>query len=107
MSRWEQRDRQQAAVFYNSVEALAVRPMRERTEGNIRPYTTTDQILGHAVAHEIGHLFLNLKSHSATAIMRGDWDLKDLQDASNGYLLFTPQQAEVIRTEMAIEHWII
>jgi hypothetical protein len=86
-------------VFYNSVEveALAVRPIRERTEGNIRPYTTTDQILGHAVAHEIGHLFLNLKSHSATGIIRGDWDLKDLQDASKaitgvGRLRAPPQQ---------------
>ena len=33
--------------------------------------------------------------------MRGDWDLKDLSDISYGYLLFTPQQAEVIRADIA------
>jgi hypothetical protein len=32
--------------------------------------------------------------------MRGDWNLKDLQDAVYGYLLFTPQQAEVMRAEV-------
>jgi len=32
--------------------------------------------------------------------MRGDWNLKDLQDAVYGYLLFTPQQAEVMQAEV-------
>ena len=32
--------------------------------------------------------------------MRGNWDLKDLQDAVYGYLLFTPQQAEVMQAEV-------
>ena len=42
------------------------------------------------------HLLLNQESHSSAGIMRGDWNLKDLQDAVYGYLLFTPQQAEVL-----------
>jgi hypothetical protein len=57
------------------------------------------QILGNAIAHEIGHLLLNNQSHSASGIMRGDWNLWDLRNASYGYLLFTPQQAQAIQQE--------
>jgi hypothetical protein len=94
-------DRQVIYVFYNRVEALAHSQVRAAYEGSIRRPATTGQILGHAIAHEIGHLLLNLESHSATGIMRGDWDLNDLQGVASGFLLFTPQQAEVIRAEVA------
>src|SRR6516164_8722210 len=85
-------DRRLVYVFYSNVEALARRQSRT--------HVGTALILGHAMAHEIGHLLLDQQSHSPTGIMRGDWNLKDLQDAVFGYLLFTPQQAEVIRTEV-------
>jgi hypothetical protein len=94
-------DRQVVYVFYNRVEALAQSQVRALFEGSIRRPATTAQILGHVIAHEIGHLLLNLDSHSATGIMRGDWDLNDLLDIASGFLLFTPQQAEVIRAEAA------
>lgn len=79
-------------VFYSSVEGLARRQSKA--------HVGSAQILGHAMAHEIGHLVLNQESHSPTGIMRGDWNLKDLQDAIYGYLLFTPPQCEVIRAEV-------
>jgi len=94
-------DRQVVYVSYNSVEALARSQARAVYEGSIRRPATTAQVLGHAIAHEIGHLLLNLESHSATGIMRGDWNLNDLRDIASGFLLFTPQQAEVIRAEVA------
>jgi hypothetical protein len=94
-------DRQVIYVFYNRVEALAHSQVRAVFEGSIRRPATTPQILGHAIAHEIGHLLLNLESHSATGIMRGDWNLNDLHGVASGFLLFTPQQAEVIRAEVA------
>jgi hypothetical protein len=94
-------DRQVIYVFYDRVEALAHSQVRAVFEGSIRRPATTGQILGHAIAHEIGHLLLNLESHSATGIMRGDWNLNDLQSVASGFLLFTPQQAEVIRAEVA------
>jgi hypothetical protein len=94
-------DRQVVYVFYNRVEALAHSQKSAAFEGSIRRPATTGQILGHAIAHEIGHLLLNLESHSATGIMRGDWDLNDLQGVASGFLLFTPRQAEVIRAEVA------
>jgi hypothetical protein len=95
-----ERDRQDVYVFYNSAEALAQRQIRTLPTSRRRTHARTAQILGHVIAHEIGHVLLNLKSHSATGIMRGDWGLKDLQDVAYGYLLFTPPQAEVIRAEV-------
>jgi hypothetical protein len=85
-------DRRLVYVFYSNVEALARRQSRT--------HVGTALILGHAMAHEIGHLLLDQQSHSPTGIMRGDWNLKDLQDAVYGYLLFTPKQTEVIQAEV-------
>lgn len=95
-----ERDRQLVYVFYNRVEGLGRAQERTRVEGNICASASTAQILGHAIAHEIGHLLLNLKSHSDTGIMQGDWNLKQLQDACYGSLLFTPRQAETLRAEV-------
>jgi hypothetical protein len=81
-------DRQSVYVFCERVEALARKHIAD-----------TAQILGHVMAHEIGHLLLNDQSHFAAGIMRGDWNLWDLQNASYGYLLFTPRQAKAIREE--------
>ena len=85
-------DRRFVYVCYNRVEALALKHV-EYT------YADTAKLLGHAMAHEIGHV-LNIESHSATGIMRADWGLKDLQDAGYGDLLFTPPQSEVLRAEV-------
>jgi hypothetical protein len=48
------------------------------------------------IGHELGHLLLNLKGHSAHGIMRGEMDFIDRHD----FLLFTPQQAEVLRADV-------
>jgi hypothetical protein len=56
--------------------------------------------LAHAMAHEIGHLLLPY-GHSATGLMRADWEGKDLRRAVQGQLKFTPQQAELIRTRLS------
>jgi hypothetical protein len=54
-------------------------------------------VLGHAVAHEIGHLLLGSNQHSSEGIMRADWGPKDLKAAADDGLIFTSQQAERIR----------
>jgi hypothetical protein len=94
-------DRQVVYVCYHGVEVLAQSQVIAVFEGSIRRPASTAQVLGHVIAHEIGHLLLNFESHSATGIMRGDWDLSDLQSVASGYLLFTANQAEVIRAEVA------
>lgn len=59
-------------------------------------HQNTATILGHVMAHEVGHL-LGINSHSATGIMRAHWDPDELVLASQGRLLFTPKQSEVMR----------
>lgn len=86
------RDRQSVYVFYNRVEAVATKHAADT-------HADAAQILGHVIAHEIGHLMLNDQTHSAAGIMRGVWNFWDLQNVSYGYLLFTPRQAKAIRDE--------
>jgi hypothetical protein len=86
-------------VFYQWLNQLAQKQVREQMEGNIPRRATVAQILGAMMAHELGHILLNLPSHSDSGIMKGDWDLNVLCDAAYGLLLFTRQQAEVIRAE--------
>src|SRR5215467_3169976 len=54
-------------------------------------------ILGHATAHELGHLLLHSVEHSRTGIMRSRWGKEDLLRAESGRLLFTTGQAEAMR----------
>jgi len=59
----------------------------------------TDQILGHAIAHEAGHVLLGPDSHSRAGIMRAIWSPTDLQRMSLGLSLdFTDEQRRVLRT---------
>lgn len=83
-------DRTFVYVFYDRVEKFAAKTS----------CPCVSQILGEVIAHEIGHILLNLTSHSQAGIMRGDWGLKDMQDVVYGSLLFTQRQAEVIRAEV-------
>jgi hypothetical protein len=54
------------------------------------------QILGHVIAHEVGHVLLNQQVHSAHGIMRAEWDIADFRDMTSGMLLFSSQQAEFL-----------
>jgi hypothetical protein len=55
------------------------------------------QLLGHVMAHEMGHLLLSSSRHSSKGIMAGPWDGKHLQQASLGGLLFTATEAAKMR----------
>jgi len=78
-----------ASIFYPDVQSMA------DTGGIMR-----DQLLGHAIAHEIGHLLLNSSAHSSAGLMRAQWNSKDLVRAARGDLLFTAVQAETMRGEV-------
>lgn len=58
-------------------------------------------ILGHAMAHEIGHLLVGTAEHSSRGIMRAKWEREDLRDAARRSLLFDSEQAASIRREVA------
>jgi hypothetical protein len=93
-------DRKLVYVLYECVRKLAQRQVREQTKGDVTRNATAAQILGEMMAHELGHILLNLPSHSQIGIMRGDWDLKDLADVAYGFLFFTRQQAEIMRADV-------
>lgn len=93
-------DRRLVYVFYDRVKSLAQRQVAAQVRGDIVGRAPGCRILGEMIAHEIGHLLLNIPSHSETGIMRGAWDLNDLQDVAFGELLFTKQQSQVIKNEV-------
>jgi hypothetical protein len=53
-------------------------------------------VLGHVIAHEIGHILLGSREHSGSGLMTLGWGLRKLQLASTGRLGFLPAQAESI-----------
>jgi hypothetical protein len=75
-------------VFWDRIEELA------QMSGS------TDVILGHAMAHEIGHMLLGPASHSSWGIMRPKWSAKDIKAGARGLLNFTHEQAEGLRLEL-------
>jgi hypothetical protein len=75
-----------ANVFYHRVEDLA----KSKT-------CSKGEILGHAAAHELGHLLLGNLDHPSTGLMKARLEHKDLQSAAKGDLLFTEGEAALIR----------
>jgi hypothetical protein len=58
-------------------------------------------ILGHGIAHELGHLLLGTNSHAPTGLMRARWQPADLASASQGRLLFSPLESQQMRNKLA------
>jgi hypothetical protein len=81
-----------ANVFYHRVEELAKAEICSK-----------GQILGYAVAHELGHFLLGNIDHSSTGLMKAKLGHKDLQTAARGDLVFTEEQAVLVRR--AVSGW--
>jgi len=77
-------------VFYDSVKKL-------HEECNTR----TPILLGHVIAHEIGHLLQGTNAHSWMGIMRSQWQGEELQSIAMGNLLFTPPQIESLKARLS------
>jgi hypothetical protein len=56
-------------------------------------------LLGHLMAHEIGHLLLGAGNHSPTGLMRARWQQQELELIRRRTLAFTSGQAESIRAQ--------
>jgi hypothetical protein len=82
-------------VCYSRIEAVS---RRTEAASPTRRENDTARILGHVVAHEIGHLLLPPGAHSPSGIMRASLDL---ELAALGGLFFTANQAQDIRTTLA------
>jgi hypothetical protein len=79
----------QADVFFDEVQRLGTNAKVDVSE-----------LLGHVIAHELGHLILGSHAHSASGIMSPRWEAAELNQLVKGNLLFNPAQAEVMRKRM-------
>lgn len=79
----------QADVFYSGIERLA----RSSSVG-------AGDILGHVMAHELGHLLLGLDSHSNLGIMQARWRRGQLRQISMGILGFDRRESEIMRARL-------
>jgi hypothetical protein len=61
---------------------------------------STGRMLGHGVAHEIGHLLLGVNAHAASGIMRPVMRQSDQEKMVKRWLLFDANQAKRMRTAL-------
>jgi hypothetical protein len=80
-----------ATIFHEQVRAVARRSGVDDTE-----------LLGRAVAHEVGHLLLRVREHSATGIMRGAWSLEELTTNRPEDWQFAPTDRERIQSSFTV-----
>ena len=78
-------------VFYDRIEKMH------------RESASPARLLGTVAAHEIGHLLLGLRSHSATGLMSPHWRDEELRCISMDRLSFTSEQASRMRAR--IDDW--
>ena len=91
-------------VFDSKVRTVFWEMLDAHLRGTMDLAVTRSMILGHVIAHEVGHLLLNQQLHSMRGIMRGQWGFADLRNMALGLLLFTPQQAELMRADIRERH---
>lgn len=75
-----------ATIFYGRIERL-------NEPGAIDLST----VLGHVMAHEIGHVLLGSTEHCRIGIMKGSWSKADFQNSAAGSAEFTAPQCSAIR----------
>jgi hypothetical protein len=75
----------QADIFYSGIEQLT-----NNTSASAA------QVMGHVMAHELGHLLLGMNSHSSFGIMQAHWTEQQLRLMSKGILKFDKRQSRAI-----------
>jgi hypothetical protein len=75
-----------AWIFYDPIKKFAA-------EREMSPA----QLLGHVLAHEMGHILLGAKSHSGMGLMRAQWSSRELQAVDQGTLYFSAYESKQIR----------
>jgi hypothetical protein len=72
-----------ADVYMPGADLLASGDIRER-----------GSMLGHLIAHELGHLLLGTTRHAAKGIMRSPFTSREVERARQGALLFNTEEAK-------------
>ena len=60
------------------------------------------RVLGHVMAHEIGHLLLGSPGHTRLGIMQRNWHGDELRRIERGTLFFTAEQAQSMRSRLSL-----
>ena len=76
-------------VFYDRVQQISRQTVNEGT------------VLGHAIAHELGHLLLGVDAHSPEGLMRAQWTPRDLALAAQGKLLLLDGEKRKIQDNIS------
>lgn len=91
-----------AIVVKNSRSAYIAGVIVDRVEKTARrlgyPF---GEVTGYVMAHELGHLLLADKRHSATGIMSYPVDKRYLSQTSQGRMLFTRSQVRTIQSRIS------
>lgn len=66
--------------------------------------SSTTDIMGVVIAHEVGHLMLPHGSHSNGGLMRANWNVRELRRTSRPEFAFTSGQGEIIRHRL--QRWV-
>jgi hypothetical protein len=93
-------NRRRVFVFDQMVEKLAREQVTAALEKKIFFVAGKAQILGYAIAHEIGHALLHQAAHSQRGIMQSSWDRDSMQRIAVGTLTFSPEEVERIQAEV-------
>ncbi|MGA7415865.1 MAG: hypothetical protein WBW33_35665 [Bryobacteraceae bacterium] len=80
-----------ATIFYDRFERVS-------KTGDVALAT----MLGHAMAHELGHVLLGNTEHSAAGIMKARWGRADYRQAGMGLMTFSAQEREAIQKRAAV-----
>jgi hypothetical protein len=80
---------------YADLFSEPIKQLQEQT------HVSSSVILGHSMAHELGHLLLGTDSHSPNGLMRAHWTGEDLAKASKGNLRFSNEESLRIMNRLA------
>lgn len=84
-----------AGAYYPAAVQLARRDQND---------CDTYQILGAAIAHEVGHLLLGANAHSSLGLMQAVWNPVQVKQITTGALNFTPDQSARLKNAIKIRN---
>ena len=80
-------------------ERIHIRVFLDRVKEAVGP-GAMPFLLGHVLAHELGHLLQGIDRHSETGVMKAQWDLDDYKRMVSSPLAFTDEDVILIHRGM-------